>query len=283
MNLTDRQQAILDFLLAHQASHGRPPTRAEIAQAFGFSQARSAEDHLRALAAKGAIALEPGRSRGIRVLHPGAGAWAQSGTAGARGAAHPGTAPGGGELGFGSRPGFAAYGFGVDVDPAYGDEDTDFEPASGAEPHDGSGAETGTRAGARNFPAASLLSLPLVGRVAAGAPILSDAHIAGRYGIDRALFRPRPHFLLRVEGDSMRDAGILDGDLIAVHRTPVAESGQIVVARLDDEITVKRLKRQRDGGLSLLPENPDYAPIPVDPSRQAFAIEGIHVGSIRRG
>lgn len=221
MQLTDRQQAILDFLAAFQAGHGYPPTRAEIARAFGFSQARSAEDHLRALAAKGAIALEGGRSRGIRVL---------AGT----------------------------------TDSTSGDGDGD----------DGDSGR---------FAAADLLSLPLVGRVAAGAPILSDAHIAGRYAVDRALFRPRPHFLLKVEGDSMREAGILDGDLIAVHRTPVAESGQIVVARLDDEITVKRLKRGRGGALSLLPANPDYAPIPVDPARQAFAIEGLHVGVIRRG
>jgi len=130
---------------------------------------------------------------------------------------------------------------------------------------------------------ADLVRVPVLGRVAAGAPILSDAHVAGRYSIDRALFRPRPHFLLRVEGDSMRDAGILDGDLIAVHRTPVAEPGQIVVARLDDEITVKRLQRQRNGQYTLLPANPDYPPIPVDPDRHAFVIEGLHVGVIRRG
>ncbi len=209
MLLTDRQQAILDFLVAWQDRHGYPPTRAEIARAFGFSQARSAEDHLRALAAKGVISLDGGRSRGIRILA-------------------------------------------------------------------GDSGSLATRGGHE------LVSLPLVGRVAAGAPILSDAHIADRYTLDRRLFRPRADFLLKVEGDSMRDAGILDGDLIAVHRTPVADAGQIVVARLDDEITVKRLQRDRQDRWRLLPANPDYPAIEVDPRRHEFAIEGLHVGVIRR-
>lgn len=129
----------------------------------------------------------------------------------------------------------------------------------------------------------ALRELPLVGRVAAGAPILSDAHIEARYSIDAALFRPRADFLLRVVGLSMRDAGILDGDLIAVHRTQDADDGRIVVARLDDEITVKRLRRER-GRLLLLSENPDFAPIEVDSRRtNAFAIEGLYVGVIRQG
>jgi repressor LexA len=129
----------------------------------------------------------------------------------------------------------------------------------------------------------ALRELPLVGRVAAGVPILSDANIEARYAIDAALFRPRADFLLRVVGLSMRDAGILDGDLIAVHRTPSADDGRIVVARLDDEITVKRLRRERDR-LLLLSENPDFAPIEVDPRRtNAFAIEGLYVGVIRQG
>lgn len=128
-----------------------------------------------------------------------------------------------------------------------------------------------------------LRELPLVGRVAAGTPILSDANIETRYAVDAALFRPRADFLLRVVGLSMRDAGILDGDLIAVHRTPQADDGRIVVARLDDEITVKRLRRERDR-LLLLSENPDFAPIEVDPRRTStFAIEGLYVGVIRQG
>jgi repressor LexA len=122
------------------------------------------------------------------------------------------------------------------------------------------------------------LLLPLIGRVAAGAPIDAEAHVEREIAIDRFLFRPRPDYLLRVHGHSMRDAGILDRDLIAVHRTPDARPGQIVVARLDGEITVKRLSRQRSR-IVLLPENPDFEPIEVN--ADDFAIEGIYVGVIR--
>ena len=125
-------------------------------------------------------------------------------------------------------------------------------------------------------------SLPLVGRVAAGSPIMSEGNIESTYQVDPGLFRPHADFLLRVVGMSMRDAGIIDGDLLAVHRTPTAHDGQIVVARLDDEITVKRLKHRR-GHLLLLPENPDFDPIEVDPQRvDSFAIEGLYVGIIRQ-
>jgi repressor LexA len=123
--------------------------------------------------------------------------------------------------------------------------------------------------------------LPLVGRVAAGSPILAEENIEAQVEVDPALFRPRADYLLRVVGMSMRDVGILDGDLLAVHKTATANDGQIVVARLDDEVTVKRLKHERDR-LLLLPENPDFAPIEVDPRRHAFAIEGRYVGIIRR-
>lgn len=122
--------------------------------------------------------------------------------------------------------------------------------------------------------------LPLVGRVAAGQPIESDAHIEREIRVDRYLFKPRPHYLLRVEGMSMRDAGILDRDLIAVHRTSDASNGQIVVARIDGEITVKRFQQTRKS-ITLLPENPDFAPIDVDPQTTDFAIEGLYVGVIR--
>jgi len=126
-------------------------------------------------------------------------------------------------------------------------------------------------------------SLPLVGRVAAGSPIMSEGNIEANYAVDPALFRPRADFLLRVVGMSMRDAGIVDGDLLAVHRTQSAEDGSIVVARLDDEITVKRLQHRR-GRLLLLPENPAFEPIEVDSRRtDSFAIEGLHVGIIRQG
>ncbi len=122
--------------------------------------------------------------------------------------------------------------------------------------------------------------LPLVGRVAAGSPILAAEHIEAQYKIDPALFAPQADYLLRVRGASMRDAGILDGDLLAVHKTADARSGQIVVARLGDEVTVKRLKRQgRD--ITLLAENPAFAPIVVDPRKTAFAIEGVAVGLVR--
>jgi len=126
-------------------------------------------------------------------------------------------------------------------------------------------------------------SLPLVGRVAAGSPIMSEGNIEASFAVDPALFRPRADFLLRVVGLSMRDAGILDGDLVAVHRTPTAHNGQIVIARLDDEITVKRLHRDRER-LLLLSENPAFEPIDVRAERVGnFAIEGIYVGVIRQG
>ncbi|UPG91921.1 transcriptional repressor LexA [Luteibacter aegosomaticola] len=129
--------------------------------------------------------------------------------------------------------------------------------------------------------AALLNELPLIGRVAAGSPILAEENIESQLEIDPAMFHPRADYLLRVVGMSMRDVGILDGDLLAVHRTATANDGQIVVARLDDEVTVKRLKHERDR-LLLLPENPDFSPIEVDPRRHAFAIEGRYVGIIRR-
>ena len=126
-----------------------------------------------------------------------------------------------------------------------------------------------------------MISLPILGRVAAGAPIGAAAGHDGQMLFDRAAFFPQPDYLLRVKGDSMRDDGILDGDLIAVHRSQVAEDGQIVVARIDGEITVKRLKRRRDRIL-LMPRNPDYAPIEV-PADADFAIEGLYCGLVRRG
>ncbi|MBS3958888.1 MAG: transcriptional repressor LexA [Xanthomonadaceae bacterium] len=207
MQLTDRQQAILDYLRAQIAAEGRPPTLAEIARAFGFRQARSAQDHLQALAAKGAIELAPG-ARGIRLLD-------------AAGDGAPG--PGHGQA----------------------------------------------------------LHLPLLGRVAAGAPIDPQAAEEGRMLLDRALFFPRPDYLLRVQGDSMVEDGIFDGDLIAVRRSPVADNHQIVVARLDGAITVKRLRRTGDRVL-LLPRNPAHAPIEV-PADADFAIEGLYCGLVRRG
>lgn len=199
--LTDRQQAVYDFIAGHIRSEGVAPSVAEIAGAFGI-HANAAHKHLRMLDSKGVVTLLPGKARGIRL-------------------------------------------------------------ASGRPRR------------------ADTLTLPILGRVAAGTPISAQADFEGQMLFDRAAFFPRPDYLLRVKGDSMRDDGILDGDLIAVHRTEVAENGQIVVARIDGEVTVKRLKRTRDR-LLLLPRNPDYAPIEVAPDAD-FGIEGLYCGLVRRG
>lgn len=195
MQLTARQQEILDFIRQTMQHESRPPTRGEICAAFGFRSPNAAESHLRALAAKRVIMLDDGRARGIRL----------------------------------------------------------------------SEEERG---------------LPLIGRVAAGSPLLAVEHIEKRVDVDAALFSPRADYLLRVRGLSMRDAGILEGDLIAVHRTTQARSGQIIVARLDDEVTVKTLNRRGDT-VELLPANPDFSPIVIAPDDLGFAIEGLMVGLIR--
>jgi repressor LexA len=125
------------------------------------------------------------------------------------------------------------------------------------------------------------MGLPLVGRVAAGQPILAQEHIETHYKIDPSLFHPKPHYLLKVDGMSMKDAGILDGDLVAVHRTPEVRSRQIVVARLDDEVTVKRY-RQEGSIVWLMPENTEFDPIRVDLQETTMIIEGVVVGVIRQ-
>ena len=203
--LTDRQAEILRLIRELTEVSGYPPTRAEIAERMGFRSVNAAEQHLRALEKKGAIDIEAGASRGIRVRD--------------------------------TRP-------------------------SG-------------RAG-------RLLELPVIGRVAAGSPILAEEHVQGRYQVDPNLFTPRADYLLRVRGMSMRDAGILEGDLLAVHKTQEARTGQIVVARLADEVTVKRLRR-RGHAVALEAENPEFAPIEVDLRRDTLVIEGIAVGVIRNG
>ena len=212
VKLTARQQDILTLIETTMADTGAPPTRAEIAAAFGFKSANAAEEHLRALARKGVIELVGNTSRGIRL-------------------------------------------------------------------------RTGSHPQARQMPLAlpelQQLTLPLIGRVAAGAPILAQAHVESRFTVEQRLFCRRPDYLLRVRGLSMRDAGILDGDLLAVHSTREALHQQIVVARLGDEVTVKRLVRQR-GHIELHPANPDFQPIIVGP-QDAFEIEGVMVGLIRDG
>jgi len=126
------------------------------------------------------------------------------------------------------------------------------------------------------------MGLPLIGRVAAGRPILAEEHIEARYQVDPSLFHPQPHYLLRVQGMSMKDIGIMDGDLVAVHRTPEVRNRQIVVARLENEVTVKRY-RQDGPVVWLLPENSDFEPIRVDLREQSMLIEGVVVGVLRRG
>jgi repressor LexA len=194
--LTTKQAEILEFIRQTIGETGFPPTRAEIATAFGFRSPNAAEEHLRTLQRKGAIEIVAGTSRGIRLSE-----------------------------------------------------------------------ESG---------------LPIIGRVAAGSPILAEEHVERRCEIDPALFKPRAHYLLKVRGMSMKDIGILDGDLLAVHRTKEARSGQVVVARVHNDVTVKRLRR-RGNIVELIAENPDFEPIVVDVRREEFAIEGIGVGVIRQG
>lgn len=197
--LTPRQAQILALIRRYIGDTGYPPTRADIAAELGFKSANAAEEHLKALARKGAIEMIPGTSRGIRL-------------------------------------------------PELIDE-----------------------------------GLPIVGRVAAGNPILAEENIEDRIDLPAGFFQPNADYLLRVRGDSMIDAGILDGDLLAVHKTEQATNGQIVVARIEDEVTVKRFQRTRKRNqVLLLPENDAYDPIEVDLSEQSFAIEGLSVGVIRQ-
>nr|WP_132822547.1 transcriptional repressor LexA [Pseudomonas aeruginosa] len=201
--LTPRQAEILSFIKRCLEDHGFPPTQAEIAQELGFKSPNAAEEHLKALARKGAIEMTPGASRGIRI------------------------------------PGF--------------------------EPHAANDDE----------------GLPVIGRVAAGAPILAEQNIEESCRINPAFFNPRADYLLRVRGMSMKDIGILDGDLLAVHVTREARNGQVVVARIGEEVTVKRFKRE-GSKVWLLAENPEFAPIEVDLKEQELIIEGLSVGVIRR-
>ncbi|MDN3652279.1 transcriptional repressor LexA [Thalassotalea ponticola] len=196
--LTARQQQIFDLIKETINATGMPPTRAEIANFFGFKSANAAEEHLKALAKKGFIEMLPGTSRGIKL----------------------------------------------------------------AEEHiDDDG-------------------LPLIGRVAAGEPILAQEHIEDRYKIDGNLFHPAADYLLRVNGESMKDIGIMDGDLLAVHQTTDIHNGQVIVARVEDDVTVKRFKREGNV-VYLHAENKDFEPIVVDLAATPFNVEGIAVGVIR--
>jgi repressor LexA len=196
IKLTPRQQEILDFIKNSLEVLGAPPTRAEIAQAFGFASPNAAEEHIKALARKGVINLEPGSARGIRLVEQ--------------------------------------------------------------------------------------LGLPLIGSVAAGSPILAVENVQHRYQLDPNFFAPKADYLLKVRGNSMIDAGIFDGDLLAVHATREARNGQVVVARIEDEVTVKRYKKH-GSVVELIAESAGYEPIIVDTKRQALEIEGLAVGLIRGG
>ena len=210
VKLTIRQQQVLDIIRQEIQRTGFPPTRAEIAQTLGFRSANAAEDHLKALAKKGAIELTAGASRGIRLVQ----------------------------------------------------DDTTLPAA--ANDHD---------------MASSNLQLPIIGRVAAGSPILASAHVEQEIGVAPNMFSQTPDYLLRVRGLSMRDIGILEGDLLAVKKTTEARHGQVIVARLGDDVTVKRLHIEGKR-INLMPENPDFDPIPVS-DEDNFSVEGIAVGLIR--
>jgi repressor LexA len=138
----------------------------------------------------------------------------------------------------------------------------------------------GISRGIRVISKARRRGLPVVARTSAGDPMLTQENIDDYYQIDPGVFQPRADFFLRVKGMSMRDAGIVDGDLVAVHATSTAESGQVVVARLDDEVTIKRF-RQRGNRVRLMPENPAFPPILVEPREQSLIIEGVVVGVLR--
>lgn len=198
MKLTARQTQVLDIIRRSIDETGYPPTRAEIAAELGFRSANAAEEHLRALARKGAIEMVPGTSRGIRLPE--------------------------------------------------------------AEPD---------------------LGLPVIGQVAAGSPILAQEHIEDYCTLKPEFFMPAADYLLRVRGMSMKDIGILDGDLLAVHRTQEVRNGQVVVARVGEEVTVKRYRREGSVVL-LMAENVDFEPIRVDLHEQELEIEGLGVGVIRQ-
>ncbi|WP_415884649.1 transcriptional repressor LexA [Neptuniibacter sp. QD29_5] len=200
MKLTKRQTEVLDCIKRHIGDTGYPPTRADIARDLGFKSANAAEEHLKALAKKGAIEIIPGTSRGIRV-------------------------------------------------PELEEENS---------------------------------GLPIVGQVAAGSPILAQEHVEDHCTISSDFFHPKADYLLRVKGSSMKDVGIMDGDLLAVHQCQTAKDGQIVVARIEDEVTVKRFKREGNI-VYLIAENEEFEPIVVDLNEQPLAIEGLSVGVIRRG
>ena len=194
-NLTQRQQQVFDYIISYQEDNGMPPTRAEIALKLGFKSPNAAEEHLKALARKGAIEMIPGASRGIRI------------------------------------------------------------PDS----HSG---------------------IPIIGSVAAGSPILAAEHIQNYVDFPASMFSPKADYLLRVRGTSMKDIGIMEDDLIAVHKTDQVRNGDIVVARVGDDVTVKRFFKNQNT-VTLVAENAEFSDILVDLAIDEFAVEGKYVGVIR--
>jgi len=243
--LTRRQQEVLDLITETVASHGYPPTRAEIARSLGFRSANAAEEHLKALKRKGVIEMIPGASRGIRVI--------SSHLAPSHPAKIQGEAEKNADAGRADNEGAPSTSTGAFSAP--GQEAANASDSSAAE------------------------GLAIIGQVAAGSPVLAQEHVDRYCPLPPTFFSPRADYLLRVKGLSMQDIGILDGDLLAVHRTSDVRNGQIVVARIGEDVTVKRFER-KGSKIRLLAENPDFAPIEVDPS-QGFEIEGIGVGVIR--
>lgn len=194
-NLTQRQQQVFDYIISYQEDNGMPPTRAEIALKLGFKSPNAAEEHLKALARKGAIEMIPGASRGIRIPE-------------------------------------------------------------------------------------SYSGIPIIGNVAAGSPILAAEHIQNYIDFPGSLFSPKADYLLRVRGTSMKDIGIMEDDLIAVHKTDQVKNGDIVVARVGEDVTVKRFFKDHNK-VTLVAENADFSDILVDLAIDEFAIEGKYVGVIR--
>ena len=215
--LTARQQQVLDFIKLYLKTHYMPPTRAEIARELGFRSANAAEEHLKALARKGAVEMIPGASRGIRL--PQDDQYQENSTVSAISDQNPGQTP----------------------------------EATG---------------------------LPVIGRVAAGSPTLAAEHIDEYCPVQPEFFHPRADFLLRVQGTSMKDIGIFDDDLVAVAQSDQVRNGDVIVARVNDDVTLKRYFRERDC-VRLVAENEAFDDIIVTDADD-FHIEGVYVGVIRR-
>ena len=269
VTLTARQQELLTLIKAWLVERGMPPTRAEICAALGFRSPNAAEEHLRALQRKGAIEMMPGASRGIRVVET----MEESER-------------------FRDDSAGIADGDGNTTELPQDARSTRIaapQPVAGApgqkanpKPSKASSAQ-GVADNITRLPAHAAneeYSLPLIGKVAAGQPIMAQENYSGRYPVSPMLFSPRADYLLQVSGLSMKDIGIMDGDWLAVHKTEQARNGQIIVARVDGDVTVKRLKLKGNKAF-LIAENVDFLPIVVDLELTPLAIEGLVVGVIR--